>query len=590
MRTRLWLIILLLVWVGEWTPSLEPVQNAPCRAMWFLTEDLAALVTYQTRPQALWPLSRFRSRCRRRRGGRKPLFRRPCARGARGEEQERQTEEAQQVKHESVLDPHRWGLTPELSQALPKRLHSLWERYAECFKTKTRDTSEYAYHYLSGLLRLETRRNYTNIGRVTDIAGENLQHFMSNSPWPMRKVLEQVREEIKATPGLERGGVLVLDESADQAGEKKAGAGRQYNGRLGKVDMSQVGAFLAYVNLMHLARPVWAWVDGELFLQEQWFTPEMADLRERLGIPPELAFETKVEKGWKMIQRVQAQGLPFEAVACDDLYGRSTWLRDKMDEAGLLYMADIPCFTQVYLEKPMLGVPEPQPGHRGPQPTRIRVLNGVGPYPVHRVAQRGDTAWSRVRVRPVERGELNDPFAVRRVWTLRDGKTEPVEEWLVIRREASNRYNYSLSNAPADATIEHLAWLKCQRYFVERTNQDAKSEAGWAELEARKYRGWEHHLALVILAVWFAAQTKWAWALESTRDPALAQQLAVDVLPLLSMANIRLLLRAAMPLPQPTPEQAIARVVEHFVNRTRSRASRLKHQKPALQPNANAPP
>ena len=34
-----------------------------------------------------------------------------------------------------------------------------------------------------------------------------------------------------------------------------------------------------------------------------------------------------------MIQWVKAQGLPFEAVACDDLYGQSTWLRDKM---GLL--------------------------------------------------------------------------------------------------------------------------------------------------------------------------------------------------------------------------------------------------------------
>jgi len=33
-----------------------------------------------------------------------------------------------------------------------------------------------------------------------------------------------------------------------------------------------------------------------------------------------------------------------------------------------------------------------------------------------------------------------------------------------------------------------LAWLKCQRYFVERAIQDAKSEVGWDELQARKYR------------------------------------------------------------------------------------------------------
>lgn len=384
------------------------------------------------------------------------------------------------------------------------------------------------------------------------------------------------------------GGVLLLDESANEAGEKKAGTGRQHNGRLGKVEMSQVGVFLAYANLTHPDRPVWAWVDGELFLLEFWFTSEMADLRQQWGIPPEQEFETKIEKDWKMIQQVQSEWLPFEAVACDDLYGCSTWFRDQLAGAGLVYMADVPRNTSVYLEKPVLGVPERQPGSRGPRPTRIRVRNGVEPLPIHRVARRADTPRTRVRVRSLERGELNDPFAARRVWTLREGKTEPVEEWLVIRREASNRYNYSLSNAPVDTSIEDLAWLKCQRYFVERANQDAKSEAGGDELEARKYRGWEHHLDRVILAVWFAAQTKWGWAQKIVRDPAMAQQFAVAVLPALSMANLKLFLRATMPLPQPMSEEAATLAVEHLVNRTRSRSSRLKRQR--MLPAANVPP
>jgi SRSO17 transposase len=438
---------------------------------------------------------------------------------------------------------------------------------------------------------METKRNYTNIGRAAGVAGENIQHFMSNSPWPTQATMEQVQQEIKATPGLEQGGVLLLDESADEkAGDKSAGAGRQRNGRLGKVEMSQVGTLLAYANLTYPDRPVWTWVDGELYLQKHWFTPEMAELRQQVGIPPQRQFETKIEQGWKMIQRVKANGLPFGAVACDDLYGRSTWLRDNLDGAGIVYMADVPRTTSVYLERPILGVPERPPGRPGPKPTCLQVINGVEAFKVHQVARRADTTWQRVRVRPIERGELNDPFAVRRVWTLREGKPEPVEEWLVIRHEAKNRYNYSLCNAPADASLEYLTWLKCQRYFVERTNQDAKSEAGWDELEARKYRAWEHHLALVILAVWFAAQTKWAWAQKYIRDPSLTLQFAVDVLPALSMANIRILLRAAMPLPQPTPEQAVGLVVEHFVNRTRSRASRLRCQTAAFKPNANAPP
>ena len=117
---------------------------------------------------------------------------------------------------------------------------------------------------------------------------------------------------------------------------------------------------------------------------------------------------------------------------------------------------------------------------------------------------------------------------------------------------------------------------KCQRYFVERANQDAKSELGWDELEAQKYLAWTHHLALTILALWFITQTKIEWAGQYARDPALLQQFEVDVLPALSTANVRALLRAVMPLPQLTPAEAGAQVAKYLVNRTRSRKSRMK--------------
>ena len=132
------------------------------------------------------------------------------------------------------------------------------------------------------------------------------------------------------------------------------------------------------------------------------------------------------------------------------------------------------------------------------------------------------------------------------------------------------------------------AWRRIQVRPIERANQDSKSEAGWDELQALKYRGWEHHLALVILATWFVAQIKWDTAEKYTRDPTLVRQFDVQLLPALSMANIRTLLRAAMPLPQNTPEEATALVVEHLVNRTRSRKNRLKRQK--ASPSATAPP
>jgi hypothetical protein len=82
-----------------------------------------------------------------------------------------------------------------------------------------------------------------------------------------------------------------------------------------------------------------------------------------------------------------------------------------------------------------------------------------------------------------------------------------------------------------------------------------------------------------VLASWFIAQTQIDWAREHPRDPTLLQELETDVLPTLSVANIRELLCAVMPLKRLTEAQATERVVEHLLNRTRSRKSKLKKQR-----------
>jgi hypothetical protein len=127
-----------------------------------------------------------------------------------------------------------------------------------------------------------------------------------------------------------------------------------------------------------------------------------------------------------------------------------------------------------------------------------------------------------------------------------------------------------------------MAWRKSHRYFIERSNQDAKSELGWDEFQATKYRAWEHQLALTILASWFIAETRLDWMERFERDPALLEQYEVDVLPLLSVGNVRALLQAAMPLPQLSAPEAAALVVKHLANRTRSRRSRLRRQRQRL--------
>lgn len=150
------------------------------------------------------------------------------------------------------------------------------------------------------------------------------------------------------------------------------------------------------------------------------------------------------------------------------------------------------------------------------------------------------------------------------------------QEWLLIR-QAKKDTTYSLSNAAEDTPLLTMAQRKSQRYFIERSNQDAKSEFGWDEFQAIKYAAWEHHLALTIMANWFITETRLEWAQKYERDPELLEKYETDVLPALSVANVRELLRATMPLPQLSPQQAAELVVKHLDNRTRSRKSRLRN-------------
>ena len=194
---------------------------------------------------------------------------------------------------------------------------------------------------------------------------------------------------------------------------------------------------------------------------------------------------------------------------------------------------------------------------------------------MQQLAHRGCGAWRRLTVRTVERGVLVADFKRCRVWVMYKDKLR--QEWLLIRRDG-RRHTYILSNAAPDLPLETMAWRKTHRYFIERSNEDAKSELGWGEFQALKYRGWEHHLALTILASWFIAETRLDWMDRIQRDPALLETFQTDVLPMLSMRNVRTLFQAAMPRRQLTPEEAVELVIKHLINRTRSRRSRLKKQ------------
>ncbi len=432
-------------------------------------------------------------------------------------------------------------------------------------RTCTRDTSQYGRDYINGLLRMKTKRNINNIARTASVSEQNMQQFISDSPWSGYDLISVLQQDITMNPQFQEESVLIIDESADEkAGEHSAGSGRQHNGRLGKIEMSQVGVFLSLTN-----NGYHNWIDGELYFPKKWFTDEYAAKRKRIGMPENRTFATKLELALQMTKRAYENGVSFSAVDCDTLYGRSGKFRDALDQEDFEYYADVPINTQVYLEPPQIVYPLTE----RVIPSKNHEVIGI-PYTVEEVQAHEHIEWEKITLRPNERGMLRAKFARFPVWTVRDDGSLR-QEWLLIR-QAKKKTTYSLSNAAENTSLFTMAQRKSQRYFIERSNQDAKSEFGWDEFQAIKYKAWEHHLALTIMANWFITETRLDWAQKYARDPDLLEKYETDVLPALSVANVRELLRATMPLPQLSPQQAAKLVIKHLDNRTRSRKSRLK--------------
>jgi len=74
-----------------------------------------------------------------------------------------------------------------------------------------------------------------------------------------------------------------------------------------------------------------------------------------------------------MILKAKKKGIPFEFVGMDAHYGEQPWPLTRLEGNDVIYVADIPCNTRVYLEYPEVGVSE-RDGNRGRLPSKLKVL------------------------------------------------------------------------------------------------------------------------------------------------------------------------------------------------------------------------
>ncbi len=120
------------------------------------------------------------------------------------------------------------------------------------------------------------------------------------------------------------------------------------------------------------------------------------------------------------------------------------------------------------------------------------------------------------------------------VWIWNKEHRKLKKRTLIISKTLENRpkIKYSFSNGGIDKyTIKDYAYFQAQRYWVERTFDDAKNELGMLDYQVRKWIGWHHHMSLVIMAGLYLTQEKMA---------------NNEELPLMSMTDARILLIATI--------------------------------------------
>jgi SRSO17 transposase len=233
-----------------------------------------------------------------------------------------------------------------------------------------------------------------------------------------------------------------------------------------------------------------------LYLPKEW-TKDKKRCR-RAGVPKEVRFRTRHELALEMLQEHRAV-LPHAWVTGDDEMGRSSGFREELRGMNEQYLLTVPSNTLI---RDLDAAPPPYCGSG--QPPKV-------PFQRADCWRRTAKTWTRIEVRPGEKGPLVVEAVKARV-QAKLGRRNGPEETLVVFRERQGRktikHDYCLSNAPFDTPLREFARVLNAEHRIEESLRRAKGEAGLAQYQVRTWKGWHHHQTLTLIAIWFLTYEK----------------------------------------------------------------------------------
>lgn len=391
-----------------------------------------------------------------------------------------------EVRKQEILEET--NIKPQIVNGMLKRLEQFAQPFIASFGR--REPKENAKTYICGLLSDLKRKNVESIAYRYDRTREALQKFIGTAHWDCQPLQQELVRQIGVEIG-EDDGVIVFDPSGHKkCGNNSVGVQRQWLGRLGKVDNGQVAVYMGYAS-----RKEHGLVDERLYLPKQWANNKTR--RKKCGVPKHIRYQTRQELALDMLKK-NGKYLPHRWITADDEMGRSSGFRRDLralDEQYLLAVPSNTCIRDLVSEPPAYGgrgQPPKQPFQRVD-----RWLNALQ-----------DKTWTKIDVRDGEKGPLViDIVSCHVVARTERSCHEPAEELLVATRSVYDRgkvkYDYYLSNAPFDTSLEELARVVKAEHRIEDCLKRAKSEAGLSDYEVRTWAGWHHHQILSLIALWF---------------------------------------------------------------------------------------
>ncbi|MGC2008913.1 IS701 family transposase [Trebonia sp.] len=203
--------------------------------------------------------------------------------------------------------------------------------------------------YVSALAsELPSRNGWSVAEHAGDRTPDRSQRLLSRASWDEQAAMSQVRNY--AAAGLDeaarrsrrrRMAVGALDETGqEKQGSATAGVKRQYMGCAGRVANG--------INTVHLSYVREA-TGHALIGARQWVPAEdIADPVKSLvtGLPLDLRFRTKGQLGIDVLEDAYGDGLAFDFVCGDEVYGSCTELRQFLEDRGQAYVLRVAsCFV-----------------------------------------------------------------------------------------------------------------------------------------------------------------------------------------------------------------------------------------------------